>query len=470
MKNGRWIYLILALGLFCWGNNVVMAAEQSTETLNAQITKSLTCDYLLSLPKGYGQKDQSWPLILFLHGAGERGSDLNRVKMHGPPKLIEQGKDLPFIVVSPQCPTGIWWTEKLDTLIALLDEIESKYDVDPSRIYLTGLSMGGFGTWALACEKPERFAAVVPICGGGEWFLADRLKKVPVWAFHGGKDSVVPIELSEKMVQAVKRAGGDAKLTVYPEANHDSWTATYDNPKLYDWLLSHRTNRKKKAVAAGQRQMKLNRPVVMEIDYLLSLPDGYDQKEQQWPMILFLHGAGERGDDLTKVKVHGPPKLVEQGKSLPFIVVSPQCPTGSWWSSPDQVGALIALLDEIESKYDVDTSRVYLTGLSMGGYGTWTLAATCPERFAAIAPICGGGDKRVARRLKNMPIWVFHGAKDSTVPIARSEEMVEAIKAAGGDVEFTIYPEANHDSWTATYDNPKLYDWFLSHRKNGQEK
>jgi len=470
VRTGRWIYLILALGLFCWGGNVVMGADQSSETLSAQISKSLTCDYLLSLPKGYGRKDQTWPLILFLHGAGERGSNLNQVKMHGPPKLVKQGKDLPFIVVSPQCPAGIWWTEKLDMLVALLDEIESKYDVDPSRIYLTGLSMGGFGTWALACEKPERFAAIVPICGGGQWFLADRLKNVPVWAFHGAKDSVVPLDLSKKMVQAVKRAGGDAKLTVYPEANHDSWTATYDNPELYDWLLSHRTNRKKKSVATGQRQMKLNRPVVMEIDYLLSLPDGYDQKEQQWPLMLFLHGAGERGDDLTKVKVHGPPKLVEQGKSLPFIVVSPQCPTGSRWSSPDQVGALIALLDEIVENYRVDESRVYLTGLSMGGHGTWTLASTCPERFAAIAPICGGGDRRMARRLKEMPIWVFHGAKDSVVPIAQSKEMVEAIKEAGGTVEFTIYPEANHDSWTATYDNPKLYDWFLSHRKNGQEK
>lgn len=471
MRTGRWIYLILVLGLFCWGGNeVVVGADQSAEALNAQITKSLTCDYLLSLPKGYGQKDQTWPLILFLHGAGERGSNLNLVKMHGPPKLVEQGKDLPFIVVSPQCPSGIWWPEKLDTLIALLDEIESKYDVDPSRVYLTGLSMGGFGTWALACDRPERFAAIVPICGGGQWFLGDRLKNVPVWAFHGAKDSVVPLDLSKKMVQAVKRAGGDAKLTVYPEANHDSWTVTYDNPELYDWLLSHQTNRKRESVAPGQRGMRLNRPVVMEIDYLLSLPDGYDRKEQEWPLMLFLHGAGERGDDLTKVKVHGPPKLVEQGKSLPFIVVSPQCPTGTSWSSPDQVGALMALLDEIVEDYNVDTSRVYLTGLSMGGYGTWTLASTCPERFAAIAPICGGGDRRMARRLKDMPIWVFHGAKDSVVPLSRSEEMVEAVKAAGGKVEFTIYPEANHDSWTATYDNPKLYDWFLSHRKSRQEK
>ena len=184
--------------------------------------------------------------------------------------------------------------------------------------------------------------------------------------------------------------------------------------------------------------------------------------------MLFLHGAGERGDDVEKVKVHGPPKLIAQGKDMPFIVVSPQCPRRSYWSSPDQVATLIALLDEIVENYRVDESRIYLTGLSMGGFGTWSLASTCPERFAAIAPICGGGEPRMARRLRHMPTWVFHGAKDGTVPIARSEEMVEALKKAGGNVEFTVYPEAQHDSWTVTYDNPKLYEWFLSHQK-GQE-
>jgi len=259
-------------------------------------------------------------------------------------------------------------------------------------------------------------------------------------------------------------------LTVYPEAGHDSWTASYDNPKLYDWLLSHKTDRRNKTAVAGQRKMQLKKQVPIEIDYLLSLPKGYGQKDQEWPLMLFLHGAGERGDDLDKVKVHGPPKLVAQGKDLPFIVVSPQCPNGTWWSAPDQIQTLTGLLDEIVANYDVDESRVYLTGLSMGGYGTWSLGATTPDRFAAIAPICGGGEKRMAWRLKEMPIWVFHGAKDSVVPLAQSEEMVEAVKGAGGNPKLTVYPEANHDSWTATYDNPELYDWFLSHRKRDKDK
>jgi len=193
--------------------------------------------YLRYLPKDYDQAE-SWPLLLFLHGAGERGGDLNLVKKHGPPKLIDAGKDFPFIVVSPQCPGGRWW-EPVE-LAALLDEIVEKHKVDPDRVYVTGLSMGGFGTWSLAAYQPERFAAIVPICGGGEPFTTRLFSHVPVWVFHGAKDFAVPIERSEKMVEAMKKAGGNIKFTVYPEAGHDSWTETYDNPELYDWLLQQK--------------------------------------------------------------------------------------------------------------------------------------------------------------------------------------------------------------------------------------
>ncbi len=241
-----WI-AVLGVGLLSgWS----MAAErttgkggQSEQMFQKEITKTVSLRYLLYLPKDYGQnKEQKWPVILFLHGAGERGDNLELVKKHGPPKLIEQGKEFPFIVVSPQCPIRMWWTEMLDPLVALLDDIQSRYAVDPNRVYLTGLSMGGFGTWALGCRYPERFAAIAPICGGGDWFLAERLKNVPAWAFHGGKDPVVPLRESTDMVEALKRAGGDVQLTVYPEAQHDSWTETYNNPKLYEWFLSHRKN------------------------------------------------------------------------------------------------------------------------------------------------------------------------------------------------------------------------------------
>ena len=196
-------------------------------------------------------------------------------------------------------------------------------------------------------------------------------------------------------------------------------------------------------------------------DYLLYVPEGYGQEKKLWPMILFLHGAGERGDDLELLKITGLPETIEKKKDLPFVVISPQCPEEDWWTDE----SLIRLLDDVEQRYDVDKKRVYLTGLSMGGFGTWSLAAAHPGRFAAIAPICGGGEPIATRKLKDMPVWVFHGAKDEAVPIERSQVMVDALKKRGGNVKFTIYPEADHDSWTATYNNPELYKWFLEHRK-----
>jgi len=191
--------------------------------------------------------------------------------------------------------------------------------------------------------------------------------------------------------------------------------------------------------------------------YQLFLPKAYRAGGKKWPLILFLHGSGERGTNLDLVKVHGPPKIVDRKPDFPFIVVSPQCPRGQWWDNK----VLTALLDDVIAKYSVNTDQIYLTGLSMGGFGTWSLAAAHPDRFAAIVPICGGGDPKTADKLKTLPIWVFHGEKDRGVPIARSREMVSAIRKAGGNVKFTSYPKLGHNCWTVTYDNPVLYTWLL---------
>jgi predicted peptidase len=201
-------------------------------------------------------------------------------------------------------------------------------------------------------------------------------------------------------------------------------------------------------------------PVAAKIDFLLFLPRAYKESNQRWPLILFLHGSGESGTNVAKVKAHGPPKIVESKPGFPFILVSPQCPGRGW-----DVKTLNALLDDVIGRYRVDTKRIYLTGLSMGGFGTWSLAAAHPERFAAIVPICGGGKPADAPKLAGLPIWVFHGAKDPTVPVARSREMVAAIKTAGGNVKYTEYPEAKHDCWTETYNNPELYEWLLAQKR-----
>jgi predicted esterase len=197
-------------------------------------------------------------------------------------------------------------------------------------------------------------------------------------------------------------------------------------------------------------------------EYRVDWPRDYDRENgPPLPLLLFLHGSGERGDDLERVRVHGPVKVEQAGRHLPFLIVSPQCPAGEWWSAAQ----LKDLLDEVEAKYRVDADRVFVTGLSMGGYGTWELAAECPERFAAIAPICGAGGVADAPRLKDLPAWVFHGQQDRSVPFQRSAEMVKALRKAGGRVRFTKYPDRGHDSWTPTYENPELYEWLLKQKR-----
>jgi predicted peptidase len=220
--------------------------SQQPYRLETTITKNVGLDYLLYLPETYGEApDERWPLVIFLHGMGERGADLELVKKHGIPKLVEAGKEFPFVAVSPQCPGDSLWILKVDALRALMDEIVDTYAVDPGRVYLTGLSMGGYGTWHWAATDAERFAAIAPICGGGYSYMGYpekvcALKDVPVWSFHGAKDPVVAIEESEKMVNALQACGGDVQFTVYPDAEHDSWTETYENAALYEWLLRHR--------------------------------------------------------------------------------------------------------------------------------------------------------------------------------------------------------------------------------------
>jgi len=219
-------------------------APLPAKKLKISVNREIEMQFLYCLPKGYSpQGSKRWPLMLFLHGAGERGTNVQRVAIHGPPKLLKQGKEFPFIIIAPQCPEGDRWHD--DALLELLNRVISEYAVDTNRVYLTGLSMGGYGTWKLGIAHPERFAAIVPICGGGETIgvlLAGRergaaLKSLPVWAFHGAKDPVVSPAESERMVNALKKLGvKEVKLTIYPEAQHDSWTETYNNPELYEWL------------------------------------------------------------------------------------------------------------------------------------------------------------------------------------------------------------------------------------------
>lgn len=238
-RNALLALVILQLSLpLAFAQDGLQTGTQTAVQLQKVIRTTVEGEYLLYLPEGYEEGDADWPLLLFLHGAGERGDDLEMVKRHGPPKRIEEGDDFPFIVVSPQCPPNQGWDTGF--LSALLDEVIAEHRVDESRVYLSGLSMGGYGTWSLAIEQPDRFAAIAPICGGGAAYNACALKDTPVWVFHGALDNVVPIDESVQMVRALRQCDADVRFTVYPMAGHDSWTETYDNPELYEWLLNHK--------------------------------------------------------------------------------------------------------------------------------------------------------------------------------------------------------------------------------------
>jgi predicted peptidase len=217
------------------------------------------------------------------------------------------------------------------------------------------------------------------------------------------------------------------------------------------------------------------------LSYRLFVPEGYEQSKERYPLVVFLHGAGERGDDNTAQLVHGVADFVkpQSQKKRPCLVVAPQCPKDQVWcfglipklekkhKKPDvEAGDLaLALVESLCQEYRIDNKRIYLTGLSMGGYGTWELLCRKPELFAAGLPVCGGGDVKKADKIAKIPLWCFHGDKDEAVPVKHSREMIAAIEKAGGKPKYTEYKGVEHDSWTQTYADPKVHEWLFEQKK-----
>lgn len=197
--------------------------------------------YIMTTPSGFDPSKESLPMIVFLHGAGERGDDLELVKVHGIPKYFCADNDyrgLRVITLSPQCPADRVWNHMPDQIMDLIEHVASDMNVDKKRITLTGISMGGYGTWEMACMYPDYFAAVAPICGGGMVWRAGALTKLPIRAFHGTDDFAVPYNASIEMVEAIKHLGGNATLTSYDNVGHDSWTSAYETSDVIEWLAA----------------------------------------------------------------------------------------------------------------------------------------------------------------------------------------------------------------------------------------
>lgn len=219
--------------------------------------------------------------------------------------------------------------------------------------------------------------------------------------------------------------------------------------------------------------------------YQVFVPANWD-KHKKWPVLLFLHGAGERGDDgILQTEVGIGHAIREGAARFPLVVVMPQCRKDHVWTEPEMQSQALAALENSIKEFNGDRKRVYLTGISMGGYGTWDLGARYPERFAALAPVCGGirgleqfpqigvslaKDPKVAdpyaataERIGHTPVWVFHGGADDTVPVEGSRKMVEALRSAGGNVKYTEYPGVAHNSWDSAYGEAGFVEWLLSH-------
>lgn len=217
-------------------------SHQKIATIPAEVisqTENLNNHFWLYLPDRYAEAGEDLPLIIYLHGSSRRGRDIEAVKANGLPPILDREIDFEFVIASLQALSHFPWQAswRPDDLILLLDYLLENYRIDPDRVFLTGLSMGGYGTWACIAKYPDRFAAAIPICGGGDPEWGEKIGNLPVWAFHGDEDYIVPVARSIEMVNAIQNAGGNARLTRYPNVGHDSYTQTYNNPAIYQWLL-----------------------------------------------------------------------------------------------------------------------------------------------------------------------------------------------------------------------------------------
>ena len=323
-----------------------------------------------------------------------------------------------------------------------------------------------------APKAPGRYGAVVTFNAGGglTWTQHVTLFKTPqpyYWPLNSYKFNVqlppalgIPPEIAAQenwnILTASTRAFADAQI------NNDYLArllaALHDisaDPKRWQGFSYYYIDR------AWWAELGRHLGENQDYKYLSYIPKNHDTNPKPLPLLLFLHGSGERGNDVQMVRKWGPLTWIEQGHPQPMLVIEPQCPEDEWW---DPV-RLARLIDQVSAQYKVDPKRIYITGLSMGGFGSLEFAATYPERVAAVASVSGGEDVELAPRLKTIPIWFFHGAQDPVVPPSASADLAHALQKIGAPAELTIYPKVGHEKWDVTYGNPALYSWFLSQKK-----
>ncbi len=380
--------------------------------------------YLLHLPPGYDADSPADPLtghrrppmLVFLHGKGECGTDLAGIYALGPMTAFRPGDSAnpglaaswPFVALCPQCPPrGETWTDDdmVAATVALTRAVVATARVDPDRVYVTGLSMGGQGTWAVAQAAPDLFAAAAPL-SALPWhpeLAGDRLRFVPVWAATGLDDEARFVDGGHEMQRALAGSAVPDRFTFVVDGEHGVFNPMYEGPSLYEWLLEHR--RPAAADRARLRQHPADPQAVptapghyaltydvtvgdqpVQLDYVLYVPRTPATGPR--PALLFLSESDTVGPDYDGVCVHGPDLALERTPALqatyPFVVVSPRRPAGMRWDHPGMFKALAGLLDHVSAAVPIDPARTSVSGVDVGGWAAWRLATALPDRFAAL--------------------------------------------------------------------------------------
>ena len=437
---------------------------------------------LVYLPSSYESDGASkrWPVVMFLHGSWHRGDDLDLVRQSGLPKLIEEGNEFPFIMVAPQCPREQRWHTK--DLFEVLDEVEKQFRVDKDRIHVTGFELGGYATWDLAAENPERFATAVPFGGhrpksecqgpAPEW-----MSRVHLWHLYALSDEVTDFPNATGAIHNVWDAGSYVRLTDLSEGSrvlwHD-WTTMYDRVDVLKWMLEKRRKtryliRWENGPPQPGKQVwgelcerqpgEAGKPLV---GFWLYQPPGskHETPIRAPPLIMFLHGSEHAGSDSQQVLESPLPRAIEEGMTPPFLVVSPQCRADSAWD----LSLLEELLDRLDVELAIDPHRQFLTGAGEGARATWDFAVIDPSHFLAIAPIGyqpGPNHQQTSHRLCKLNKWFF--SKDNSIESAiEYYKLVAETRSPPAAPLWTIIEEESVNSLaTRVYSNGDLFDWFL---------
>jgi predicted peptidase len=455
--------------------------------------------YLLHLPANYDKNIGSYPMLMFLHGSGEAGTDLAGIYAWGPEQLLKSddgdpqfSSTCPFIILSPQCPPhGERWDQEpiIQCVVKLLDHVMTKVRVDPDRVYCTGLSMGGTGTWEVALAAPDRFAAIAPISATKvEPELAAKvLNYVSVWSINGGLDYITLPE-SNVMIDALKNSRMEVRHSVLLNQGHEVWIATYNNPQFYEWLLSKRrpSPAQKKILdqqfAQFGKTFESNPPLPTKpghyllwadtkigdqnerLDYVLYLPRNYTPHGAKSPVLLFEHELHSMGQDVNDICLHGPDAELEKkenaalAQNFPFVVISPLRPIAAYWEQRQTGDAMIALVKDLAGKLNIDSSHVCITGQDYGASGAWETALAAPNYFSSMALVCDKENfvpkAETAAALVHLPVWVSI-AHDQTPSIDGFKTIFSHSKAPWKINDLTAHP----------YANAELYTWLLQQHR-----